>query len=74
MLFHSDQFFGLLDDAFISYANTVEPTSKAPANKKSAGRFHITISFAAVVLLIASMINRSLACFEDVNNIKVVLK
>ncbi len=33
----------------------VVPTSKAPANKKSTGRFHRMISFAAVVLLIASM-------------------
>ena len=36
----------------------VVPTSKAPANKRSAGRFHKTISFAAVVLLIASMTKR----------------
>jgi len=33
----------------------VAPTSKAPANKRSAGRFQRTISFAAVALLIASM-------------------
>ena len=34
------------------------PTSKAPANKRSSGRFQRKISFAAVVSLIASMTNR----------------
>ena len=33
----------------------VVPTSKAPANRNSAGRFKRINSFAAVVLLIASM-------------------
>ena len=46
------------------------PTSKAPANKRSAGRFQRKISFAAVVLLIASMTNRlALDVFRCVKNI-----
>ena len=60
VLFHSDQFFGLLlllDDVIVSQANNVDPISQAPISKSSAGRFQRKISFAAVVLLIASMIN-----------------
>ncbi len=56
VLFHSDQFFGLLlDDVIVSYANNVVPTSKALIDKSSVGRFHRIISFAAVILLIASI-------------------
>ena len=58
VLFHSDQFFGLLDDVIVSQANRDVPNSKAPANKRSAGRFQRKISFTAVVLLNASMTNR----------------
>ncbi len=52
MLFHSDQFFGLLlllDDVIVVKKNTVNSTSQAPINKSSAGRSQRTISFAAVV-------------------------
>ncbi len=55
MLFHSDHFLGLLDDVIFSQVNTVVPTSKAPNKKRSAGIFQRTISFAAVILLNASM-------------------
>ncbi|WP_269610621.1 hypothetical protein [Prochlorococcus marinus] len=34
------------------------PTSLAPDNRRSADRFHKTIGFVAVVLLIASMTKR----------------
>ena len=37
------------------YANTEEPISKAPANKRSAGRLKRINSFAAVNLVIACM-------------------
>ena len=37
------------------YANTEEPISKTPANKRSVGRFKRISSFAAVNLVIACM-------------------
>ena len=56
LLFHSDQFFGLLfDDVIFNQVNTKLLTSQALATKSSAGRFHRTISFAAMELFIASI-------------------
>tara|TARA_Y100001968_G_scaffold106283_1_gene96113 strand:- start:74 stop:244 length:171 start_codon:yes stop_codon:yes gene_type:complete len=46
--------------SLVSQANTALPISQAPNNKISVGRFQRKISFAAVVLLIASMTKKSL--------------